>query len=127
MNSFTGAPVGDLQAPMNTKPEDQQLQSVSEWFRVLYFNCSDEEFDNFVKTRQVLDELDIGAYRLADCMVLQEVCRVVSTRAAYLAAAGIILDDYVLVLKGIYIAPNREKGKPLRIKRNWKNTSRMVL
>lgn len=49
---------------------------------------SDEEFDNFVKTRQVLDELDVERYRVADCLVMQEVCSVVSTRAAYLAAAG---------------------------------------
>ena len=57
---------------------------------------SDEEFDNFVKTRQVLDELDIVNYRLADCLVMREVCQVVSTRAAYLAAAGRLYDFYCI-------------------------------
>jgi len=52
---------------------------------------SDGEFSTYENTRQVLDELDIPVtcYRLVDCLVLQEVCTVVSTRAAYLAAAGI--------------------------------------
>ena len=57
---------------------------------LLIYRYSDEEFSSFEKTRQVLDELDIPVtcYRLIDCIVLQEVCMVVSTRAAYLAAAG---------------------------------------
>ncbi|XP_067936605.1 hexokinase-like isoform X2 [Watersipora subatra] len=68
-----------------------QALATSMSFRTKYISEieSDEEFDNFVRTRQVLDELHIRDYRLADCLVIQEVCQVVSTRAAYLAAAGI--------------------------------------
>ena len=37
----------------------------------------------------VLDELDIFDYSLTDCMIMKKICKVVSTRAAHLSAAGI--------------------------------------
>lgn len=72
---------------------------------VVYLYYSDQEFDNFVKARQVLDELDITQHRLADCLVLNEVCKVVSTRAAYLAAAGSYL-KFKLILPAVGINNN---------------------
>lgn len=49
--------------------------------------CSDEEFqlDN---VRRVLEEMNIDKYSIMDCLLMREICKAVSTRAACLAAAG---------------------------------------
>ncbi|XP_021340978.1 hexokinase type 2-like isoform X2 [Mizuhopecten yessoensis] len=46
----------------------------------------DEHFKN---TKQVFEELNIEKYTDEDCRIAQYVCSLISTRAAYLAAAGI--------------------------------------
>lgn len=46
----------------------------------------DEHFKN---TKQVFDELNLEKYTDEDCRVVQYVCSLISTRAAYLSAAGL--------------------------------------
>lgn len=50
--------------------------------------CSDDDSGTFEHTKQVLEELDVVHSSLSDWMLLREVCQVVSSRAAFLAAAG---------------------------------------
>lgn len=51
--------------------------------------CSDDDSGTFEKIKQVLEELDVINSSLSDWMLLREVCQIVSSRAAYLAAAGV--------------------------------------
>lgn len=43
---------------------------------------------NSEQTREILDELGMPDATIEDCHGVQEICRVVSERAAYLASAG---------------------------------------
>lgn len=45
--------------------------------------------DHFKNTKQVFEELNLEKYTDEDCRIIQYVCSLVSTRAAYLASAGI--------------------------------------
>ena len=47
-----------------------------------------EEGSELKNLKQILDELDIFDYTLTDCLIMRRICEVVSTRAAYLSAAG---------------------------------------
>ena len=55
---------------------------------LLHIACSESDYE-LENLRQVLDELDIFQYNLTDCIIMKRICEVVSTRAAYLSAAGI--------------------------------------
>lgn len=55
---------------------------------IKWFLCS-EEGAELKNVKQILDELDIFDYTLTDCMIMREICQAVSSRAAYLSAAGI--------------------------------------
>jgi len=48
-----------------------------------------EEGSELKNLKQILDELDIFDYTLTDCLIMRRICEVVSTRAAYLSAAGV--------------------------------------
>lgn len=50
---------------------------------------SDGDDSHFKNTKQVFDELNLPKYTDEDCRIVQYVCSLVSTRAAYLASAGI--------------------------------------
>ena len=50
---------------------------------------SDGEDDQFKNTKQVFSELNLQKFTDEDCRIVQYVCSLVSTRAAYLASAGI--------------------------------------
>lgn len=50
---------------------------------------SDGDDSNFKCTKQVFAELNLQKYTDEDCRIVQYVCSLVSTRAAYLASAGI--------------------------------------
>ena len=52
----------------------------------MYF--SDGEDDQFKNTKQVFSELNLQKFTDEDCRIVQYVCSLVSTRAAYLASAG---------------------------------------
>jgi len=52
---------------------------------VFIFSEDESEIKNI---KMILEELDIYNYTLQDCMIIKRVCKVVSTRAAYLSAAG---------------------------------------
>lgn len=49
----------------------------------------DEDDGEFIRTQQILDELGVIKPTLIDCQRVQEICRVISERAAFLASAGI--------------------------------------
>lgn len=52
----------------------------------------DEDDGEFSRTQQILDELGvIKPTLIVDCQRVQEICRVISERAAFLASAGILL------------------------------------
>ena len=55
------------------------------------FNCSDllQEERNFANTFDILEDIGIESVSMADCANVAYVCSLVSTRAAYLCAAGI--------------------------------------
>ena len=54
----------------------------------LTLHRDNDEEANFPQVRQVLDELGLSNVSTEDCKTLKTICRVVSTRAAYLASAG---------------------------------------
>ncbi|KAI0211829.1 Hexokinase type 2 [Lamellibrachia satsuma] len=49
----------------------------------------DEDSDGFTNTKQILDELGVETYSMDDCRHIQYICSTISSRAAYLASAGI--------------------------------------
>ncbi|KAK2163269.1 hypothetical protein NP493_1471g00019 [Ridgeia piscesae] len=49
----------------------------------------DEESEGYTNTKQVLDELGVEKYTMDDCRHVQYICSTISSRAAYLASAGI--------------------------------------
>ena len=54
-------------------------------FSLLFSDGDDDQFKN---TKQVFSELNLQKFTDEDCRIVQYVCSLVSTRAAYLASAG---------------------------------------
>ena len=52
--------------------------------------CSDVD-DGFKNTKQIFEELGLERTTEEDCRIVQHVCCLVSTRAAYLASAGLCI------------------------------------
>lgn len=61
------------------------LNSVLMFISVIYSDVD----DHFKNTKQVFEELSLPQYTEEDCRIVQHVCCLVSTRAAYLASAGV--------------------------------------
>lgn len=57
------------------------------WWISFFFPFSDVD-DHFKNTKQVFEELGIPNHTEEDCRIVQHVCCLISTRAAYLASAG---------------------------------------
>lgn len=62
----------------------------------MYFSDVDDHFKN---TKQVFEDLMIPHHTEEDCRIAQHVCCLISTRAAYLASAGINI--YIYLYKSI--------------------------
>jgi len=50
--------------------------------------CRDEDDGEFLQTKEILDELGVNNATIEDCRNVRKICKAVSERAAYLAAAG---------------------------------------
>ncbi|VDK77887.1 unnamed protein product [Litomosoides sigmodontis] len=74
---------GDYEAI--SKPHSFPTKFVSE----IEKEIMEDEDRNFVKTMQILEEVGTEQVTVADCISVAYVCSLVSTRAAYLCAAGI--------------------------------------
>lgn len=62
-----------------------------------FVHFSDGDDSSFKCTKQVFAELNLTKYTDEDCRIVQYVCSLVSTRAAYLASAGKELDNDEIV------------------------------
>ncbi|XP_067657628.1 hexokinase-4-like isoform X2 [Haliotis asinina] len=67
----------------------QELSTRGRFYTKYVSEIESDVDDGFKNTKQVFDELNIEEFTEDDCRIAQYVCQAVSTRAAYLASAGI--------------------------------------
>jgi len=67
----------------------EKLSTPMEFYTKYISEIESEEGAELKNVKQILDELDIFDYTLTDCMIMREICQAVSSRAAYLSAAGV--------------------------------------
>lgn len=66
-----------------------QLETKGQFYTKYVSEIESDVNDHFKNTKQVFEDLDIKNYTEEDCRIVQHVCCLISTRAAYLASAGI--------------------------------------
>lgn len=69
--------------------ESEELKSRGRFYTKYVSEIESDEEDNFTNTKQIFKELGFEKVSDEDCRIAQHVCSLVSTRAAYLASAGI--------------------------------------
>lgn len=67
----------------------EELQTMGRFYTKYVSEIESDVDDHFKNTKQVFDELAIPHHTEEDCRIVQHVCCLISTRAAYLASAGI--------------------------------------
>lgn len=67
----------------------EDLNTMGRFYTKYVSEIESDVDDHFKNTKQAFEELGIPHYSEEDCRIVQHVCCLVSTRAAYLASAGI--------------------------------------
>lgn len=73
----------------STVPDVLQWDSRGSFYTKYISEIESDRSDDFVVTKQVLDECGIRNVSLRECATVRRICEVVSTRAAHLASAAI--------------------------------------
>ncbi|XP_052772317.1 hexokinase type 2-like isoform X2 [Mya arenaria] len=67
----------------------EELKQMGRFYTKYVSEIESDVDDHFKNTKQVFEELEIPNHTEEDCRIVQHVCCLISTRAAYLASAGI--------------------------------------